>query len=169
MAKGGTRHNGSLVKALEGLTDGLYGMFSKRIELARHEMIRDAQRFGLLFGVLMLCGVLLLIGYGLLNFAAVLLVGVFWSASWVMPAAAGALAVLNMLIAVVVALIVGKRLSAANNEMLLETRNELQRDRSWIKMLTSRDERRESSLVPLTPATHGANPLVARKMSDPEV
>ncbi|MEO1269164.1 MAG: phage holin family protein [Myxococcota bacterium] len=158
MAKGGgSRQNNSLIKALEGLTDGLYGMFSKRIELARQEIVRDVQRFGILFGILFFCAMILMIAYGLLNLALVLTVGAFVGGVGAMAATAGALSLLHVLVGALVAWRSAGRLEEAK-QIFLINRSEFHKDRLWLKEIAAAREAEPQEPAQLPAASHVAEP-----------
>ena len=169
MAKGGgSRQNNSLIKALEGLTDGLYGMFSKRIELARHEVMRDVQRFGILFGILFFCALILVIGYCLLNLALVLAMGALIQGPWAMAATTAGLALAHLIAGGVVAWRSAQRLEEAK-QIFLVNRSEFQKDRKWLKEIAAtRDAEVPQPGKTLPPATAEAQLAAEAPEEQPE-
>lgn len=133
------RQSSGIQAALENLTDGLSRLVRQHLELAKIEAKMEAKIVGRNAAVLVVCGALLLLGYGLLNLAIIL------TALWLGSIAAMAitsiiLAVLNLGVA---SFALYRAISnLQDNDLLPKTAEELQRNKKWIK------EIRETSSSP---------------------
>ncbi len=134
----------AVIKAVEGLTDGVYGMFSKRLELAKVELITDGQRLGMMFLILFVCGIVIVLGYGMLNVAVVMLVAAasgLWPSAWT----ALGLAIANLVFGALIAVAAAKRLGV--DRSMLATRDEFQRDVTWLKEVKERSKLEEAEVT----------------------
>jgi len=133
------RKENTIGQALQGLTDGLYDMFSARLDLVRYEVIDEVRQTGQ-WGAIVLGGAtVLVLGYGLLNLAVVLLVGALSGLMWPMALTTAVLAVLHLAAGAVI-LRHGLQRMTAYKFALEMTRDEFQRDRQWLKEIGSTQE-----------------------------
>jgi uncharacterized membrane protein YqjE len=117
---------------LEGLGDGLYGLFSQRLELFRLELLEDVQRMGVWALVLVVSSVVVVLGYGMLNVAAVLAVATYTTGSGAMALTAAILGFVNLAVAAAAVRLSLRRLANARVKMHV-TLDEFKKDRKWLR------------------------------------
>lgn len=122
-----------LMTAFQNLTDGVYDLIRQHFELARREIRQEATDTGKRFAILGACAVIALVGYVLLNFAAVLFAG------WFGGFAAMAITALVLAAAHLIAAAIATRqvvLRLRHGTLRLDNVNdEIHRDRQWLKQL----------------------------------
>ena len=133
------RKDNSIAQALQGLTDGLYEMFSNRLDLVRFEMVDEARQATRRATAVAVASGVLAVGYLLLNVTIVLCVGALFEALWTMALTTAILSV-GHLIAGAIAL---RRTVATMREHRFElemTKGEFERDKAWLKEIRSTTE-----------------------------
>ncbi|MFW5966185.1 MAG: phage holin family protein [Persicimonas sp.] len=128
-----TRTDG-LKPAFEQLSDGVSTLVKQHIELARHEIKQDVKTNGRRAAIIAVCGVIAVIGWVLLNLAAIGLA--IWLggmlAGWIV---AGVLALIHLIVAGAAAAYFGKKLREDKPLDLAQTTDELEEDKQWLKRI----------------------------------
>lgn len=137
---------GPINQAFQGLTDGLYSLFRNHIDLVRYEVKEEATHVGKNVAALGVFAFIALVGYGLLNIAAILFAG--WFGGIVaMAIVALVLALINIGGAGFAIRHIIKRFQE-DPVGLPRTSEEIQKDKTWISQIRSNN----SSQVPALPA-----------------
>lgn len=131
-----------LARALENLADGVSTLVREHLELARVELREDASQAAQNLGLLVLCGVIAVVGYLMLNVAGVALGAVLFGDVG-LASAAFALALFNF----VGSLALLKRVSDSSQGgfiSLRQTTKELSRDRAWLRQIRDDSKHEET-------------------------
>ncbi|MFU8802816.1 MAG: phage holin family protein, partial [Bradymonadaceae bacterium] len=127
----------NLQTAFQGLTDGLSNLFRQHLELVRFEVKEEATEVGKNVAALGLFVFIALVGYGLLNLAAIFFAG--WFGGLVaMAIAALALALINLGGAAYAIRKIMHRFED-NSVNLSRTEEEMQRNKQWIKQIRNNE------------------------------
>lgn len=127
----------TLVKALEGTAEGVFEMFSRRVTLARHELVQDLTVLGKSSGGMVVGGVVALFGYLMLNIAAILLSAAFGGGALGAGVCALIIALLNLTVGGLLAVRHLRNMKTSTGQLHL-TREELQKDRKWLQEIQDR-------------------------------
>jgi hypothetical protein len=129
--------------AFQGLTDGLYNLFRQHLELVRYEIKEEATEVGKNVAALVLFCFIALVGYGLLNLAAIMFAG--WFGGIV------AMAIVTLALALINLGGAGyaiKRILDRFEEhpvSLPQTEAQMERNKQWIKDIRQNNHRGDSS------------------------
>ncbi len=131
------RENTGLVRAFQGLTEGLVQLFQQHLELFGLELKHDATVAGRYASAFVFYVAISLLGYALLNIAAILFAGV---AAGVLGMAicASALAIINLGMASHAMLVTFERMKASGIGPKIAG-GELDRSKTWAKQIQTKD------------------------------
>ncbi len=133
-----------LKPAFERLTDGVSTLVKQHLELARYEIKQDVSTTGKRLAFVAACTVVALIGYVLLNAAAILLAG--WLGGLAAAFIVGvSLAVIHLGAAAGIFVYFGKQLKEEKPVDLAQTTDELDKDKQWLRKIAETRKDAEKS------------------------